>query len=203
MVRATRAALAVCLLAAGCEAAAGGFAVETSYVSSYGADAYGLVHARALGAPDLEVGVLGVGGTRPGWLATAGRRVPLGGALVVSGELQLGMLREAGPAAGWRAGAALSPGGAPLAVVAEVGAITGMGWRAAAGVDAPLGPTWSLAPRLRLETWAGERDPMLRAGLGARREGPGGWWIAAEASAGGRDVLHMGPGGSLSLGRQR
>lgn len=180
---------------------AGGFSAEVAYTSAYGPDAYGVSHLQAAHGPDLEIGVLGVGGTQPGLLATAARTLALTERFEVRGELQVGMLRAFGPSLGFDAGCRLSL--APLDVVAEVGALPGMGARGAAGVDAPLGGGWGLSPRLRLETWAGDRDPALRAALGARHVGPSGWWFGLEASAGGRDVLHMGPGVAASFGRMR
>jgi len=193
--------LAVVLLALSTPALAGGFSVRSAYTSSYGPDAYGLVHVGAQAGPDLEVGALWVGGNQPALLASAARTLRLHDLLVVRGELLLGMLRREGPSGGFELGARLDAHA--LTVVVEGGLLAGLGSFAEAGVDTTLAEGWVFQPRLRVETWAGDRDPALRVGLGLRRETASGWWVEVAGSAGGRDVLHMGPGLVLALGRSR
>jgi len=182
-------------------ALAGGFTMDAEYTSAYGPDAYGALRLVALTEPDLALGVLGLGGVQPAWFGTAARSVALGAAVTARAELALGMARAVGPAGGGRLG--LTIGAEPLSVVADVGWLSGLGFRGEAGVDAPLAGRWTVSPRLRLETWAGGRDPALRAELGLSWRADGGFFVGAAGSAGGRDVLHTGGGASLTLGRIR
>jgi len=200
-VRAACAAVLVGGAALSGAARAEGFSAEVSYTSAYGPDAYGVSHLQLARGPDLEVGVMGVGGTQPGLLGTAARTLAVGDRLTVRGEVQAGMLRVHGPTVGFTGGWRLAL--SPLDVVVSLGGLPGMGARGAAGVDAPLPAGWTLAPRLTVETWAGRRDPALRAAIGVRKQSASGWWLGMEGSAGGRDVLHMGPGAALSFGRSR
>jgi hypothetical protein len=185
-------------------ALAGGL-VSTEVISSSGPDLYATVRVTATGGPGLSVGALILGGTQPAWLATAGRTFALGDHVDLTGELDLGMLRrtprngrQEGPTAGFGTGLTVDAG--PVDAVAELAFVSGVGTRAETGIDAPLG--WlELSPRVRLETWSGDRDPALRVSLGARHETSAGWWASIAVSAGGRDVIHMGPGVAVAFGR--
>lgn len=180
-------------------ALAAGFSAETAYVSSAGPDAYGTAHLQLSAGPDVQVGALVIGGTQPGVLATGARTFQLAERLTVRGEARLGMLRERGPAGGLRASGDLDLD--RLHAVASADWILGMGFRLSGGVDTPLRDSLTLQPRLMLETWAGQRDPALRVGLGLHLAPTDTWWVQLSASAGGRDVQHLGPGVVLSLGR--
>ena len=178
-----------------------GFSVETSYVSSFGPDAYGTLAAQAVAGPDLELGVLWLGGTAPAGLVTGARTFGFGERLRVRTELRLGMRQEHGPTLGVRL-----PGDLDVDVVHAIVDLDWVGWvglRVEGGVDAALSDAWTLQPRLQLETWAGPRDPALRVELGVRYRADGPWWVSLAASGGGRDVLHMGPGATLAVGRVR
>lgn len=177
---------------------AGGFSLRTAYTNSFGPDAYGMVHLQGMAAPGLEVGALGLGGTQPGWVGTAARTVRVADRVALRGELRLGMLRAAGPTAGFDFGGAVAAG--PVDVVLGGGWLHHVGYDLRSGVDAPLADAWTLSPRLRVETWAGDRDPALRVELGLRWALSESLWLSAAGSAGGRDVLHMGPGAALGLG---
>lgn len=179
-------------------ASAAGFHGSAAWITSHGPDAYALAALAAEAAPGLEVGVLAVGGTRSALFATGARSVRLGERARATAELRLGMAEEAGAVAGFSLDLGV-PAGQVLAV-AGGGFTGGLGWRGFAGADAPISETWTLSPRLRAETWAGDRDLALRAGMGLRWEGARGRWIGLEASAGGRDVFHLGPGVALMLG---
>ncbi len=181
------------------QAQAVGFSLETAYVSSFGPDAYGTLSAQLLAGPDLELGVLWLGGTAPAGLVTGARTFGLGDRLQVRTELRLGMRREQGPTAGLRL-----TGDLDLDVVHAIVDLDWVGWvgrRVEGGVDAALSDAWTLQPRVQFETWAGPRDPALRVELGVRYRAAGPWWVAVAASGGGRDVLHMGPGATLAVGR--
>jgi hypothetical protein len=208
-------------------ALAGGFSVASTYTSSYGPDAYGTVQLQAEASPDIEIGALVIGGVRQAWLATAARRLRLSDGIGVRAELDVGLRRRTvedveeviytaywapeptlleridldAVAIGGQLGLDVDAG--PVVAIADVGWLLGFGWRVEGGVDAPVAPHWKLAPRVRVETWAGDRDPALRAEAGVRWDVDGGFWMAAAASAGGRDVFHMGPGVALTLARSR
>ncbi len=178
-----------------------GFSVETSYVSSFGPDAYGALAAQLVAGPDLELGVLWLGGTAPAGLVTGARTFGLGERLLVRTELRLGLRQEQGPTLGVRL-----TGDLDVDVVHAIVDLDWIGWvglRLEGGVDAALSDAWTLQPRLQLETWAGPRDPALRVELGVRYRAEGPWWVSLAASGGGRDVLHMGPGATLAVGRVR
>lgn len=188
-------------------ALAAGFSLQAEGISSYGPDAYATVRLQAEAQPGVEVGVLAIGGTQPAWLATGARTLRLADGFTARGEVDLGLLRRTtsnwtreAPTVGLRLGArgAITP---EVAAVVDFGAIGGVGLRGEAGADLALGDRWTLEPRLRIETWAGDRDPSLRVGVGARHTTRAGWWGALAVSAGGRDVLHMGPGIALAVGR--
>lgn len=194
----------LCSLALGAE----GFEVSVDYTSSFGPDAYGVVEATAYGHPGLEIGALVLGGVRSGLFATAGRTLRLTEGWRVRGQARLGMVasarrgdeRRGGPSFGVLLGTMVDAG--PLAVVAEGEWLRWIGFRTRAGVDAPLSQRWILGPRLRLETWAGDRDPALRVEMGVEHRFPSGWTVALAGSAGGRDVLHTGPGFVVTVGRR-
>ena len=178
-----------------------GFSVETSYVSSFGPDAYGALAAQLVAGPDLELGVLWLGGTAPAGLVTGARTFGLGERLLVRTELRLGLRQEQGPTLGVRL-----TGDLDVDVVHAIVDLDWIGWvglRLEGGGDAALSDAWTLQPRLQLETWAGPRDPALRVELGVRYRAEGPWWVSLAASGGGRDVLHMGPGATLAVGRVR
>jgi len=178
-----------------------GFSVETSYVSSFGPDAYGALAAQLVAGPDLELGVLWLGGTAPAGLVTGARTFGLGERLLVRTELRLGLRQEQGPTLGVRL-----TGDLDVDVVHAIVDLDWIGWvglRLEGGVDAALSDAWTLQPRLQLETWAGPPDPALRVELGVRYRAEGPWWVSLAASGGGRDVLHMGPGATLAVGRVR
>ncbi len=177
-----------------------GFAAETAYVSSFGPDAYGTLHLQLQAGPQIAVGALVIGGTQPGALATGARTFRVAQRLDLRGEVRLGVLREAGPSGGFRLSGDLDVD--RVHVIADVDWLARMGVRLSAGVDAPLRSGLTLAPRLSLETWAGQRDPALRVGLGLLWAPGETWWVRVSASAGGRDVQHMGPGATLAFGRQ-
>ncbi len=179
-------------------ASAAGFHTELRWTSSYGPDAYGALRLVAEADPGLELGTLLVGGTRSGLYGLGARSVRLGEGLVARGELRLGMVEEEGAKAGLLLGLRVEAG--PVVAALDGGYTGGLGWQGAGGVDAPIAERWTLSPRLRLETWAGDRDLALRAALGLRHQAASGLWVAAEASAGGRDVFHLGPGFALSVG---
>lgn len=178
---------------------AAGFQTSASWISSHGPDAYGELRAAALASPGLEVGVLAVGGTRSALFATGARTVRLGERVSARGELRFGMAEATGAVPGFEAELRVGLGG--VVAVAGGGYTGGLGGRGLAGVDAPLTDTLTLSPRIRAETWAGDRDLALRAALGLSHQRPGGLRVGVEASAGGRDVFHLGPGITLSLGR--
>lgn len=179
-------------------ALAAGFEATTELASSFGPDRYGLVEVRALADPGLAFGVVVVGGVRPAVLASAGRTIRLAEGWELEGEVLVGAVREAGAAYGGRLATTVEAG--PVAVVLGGEWVRFLGVRVAGGVDAPLSERWTLMPRLRLETWAGDRDPALRVELGlARRIGV--WTVAVAASVGGRDVLHTGGGLVLTVRR--
>lgn len=180
-------------------ASAAGFWTSASWTDSYGPDAYAQLQVAAQARPGLEVGALMVGGTRSALYGDAARTLRLGQGVQLRGELRLGMVEDDGADAGFGLGARVAAG--PLTAVAEGGWTGGLGWQILGGVDAPLSERWTLRPRLRAETWAGDRDVALRAGLGLRHDGARGLWWALDASAGGRDVFHLGPGVSLIVGR--
>jgi len=194
----------LCSLALGAE----GFEVGVDYTSSFGPDAYGLVEVTAYGRPGLEAGALVLGGVRSGVFATAGRTLRLAEGWQVRGQARLGMVaglrrgdeRDGGPSFGFLLGSTLEAG--PLDVVAETEWLRWIGIRARAGVDAPLSDRWVLSPRLRLETWAGDRDPALRVEMGVAHRFPSGWTLSLAGSMGGRDVLHTGPGFAVTVGRR-
>lgn len=180
-------------------ASAAGVHTELGWVGSYGPDAYGTLELGVSARPGLTVGALMVGGTRSGLYASASREIRLGERVLASGELRLGMAEEDGAQGGVGLGLCVDAG--PVDAVLEGGWTGGLGWQGQGGVDAPLSARWTLSPRIKAETWAGDRDPALRAALGARHTFAGGAWLGAELSAGGRDVFHLGPGLIVSVGR--
>jgi hypothetical protein len=176
-----------------------GFSAETSYVSSFGPDAYGTLHLQLSADPDLQIGVLIIGGTQPGVLATGARSVLVVDRLIVRGEVLLGMLHDQGPTGGLRVHGDLDLD--RMHAVAEIDWIARVGVRLEGGVDGPLRDSLTVQPRLALETWAGLRDPALRVEMGLLVAPGDTWWLRVSASAGGRDVMHMGPGATLAFGR--
>lgn len=179
---------------------AAGFHASAGWTSNHGPDATAEATLAAEASPGLEVGVLAVGGTRSALFATGARELGLGEGLRLTGELRLGMVEQAGAEAGFNLDLGVQAG--PVLAVAGGGWTGGLGWRGYLGADAPLTETLTLSPRLRAETWAGDRDLAVRAAMGLRHVGARGLIIGVEASAGGRDVFHLGPGVSLTLGRR-
>ena len=185
-------------------AMAGGFTLETAYTSSFGPDSYGTMHLRAHTNKGLTVGALLLGGTEQAALVTTGHKLTLSKVVEARGELQLGMLRTntttgGGPTGGFALGVDFHL--APLSITTSFGFLNGVGFYEEGGVDVKLGERWLLKPRLRTETWAGGRDLALRIGMGLEHRTRSGWRIGLLASAGGRDVRHMGPGFVLNFGR--
>ena len=203
--QATRTMAALALASCLCSPAlAGGFTLETAYTSSFGPDSYGTMHLRAHTDRRLTVGALLLGGTEQAALVTTGQTLSLSKVVDIRGELQLGMLRTntntaGGPTGGFIVGADFHL--APLSITTSFGFLNGVGFYEEGGVEVKLSERWLLKPRLRAETWAGDRDLALRVGMGVEHRTRSGWRIGLLASAGGRDVRHMGPGFVLNFGR--
>lgn len=192
------------LLAAalGSGASAAGFSAETRYASAAGPDAWGSLDVRATAASGVHTGALVLGGTRSAVLGTFGGSFAPG-PLTVDLTASAGMMRTTvdrvgGPTGGVGAEVGFDRG---LPVSLGGGYLFGIGFWAEGGVDPALGDRVALLPRLRLDTWSGERDPALRAGIGVQWTHRDGAFVAVSASAGGRDVVHLGPGFTLSFGR--
>ncbi len=198
-------ALITLLATAAIAADTGGFSVETRYTNSFGPDAWGSLHVQAHAQPGLEIGALLIGGNRDAALGTARRTLRLSDEVHIGAELQLGMLRTVnedelgGPTAGF----AIGTTGVldPISVQVEGGYLHGIGVFGEGGVDVAVTEAWTLSPRLRAETWSGGRDPALRVQMGLAHRWRSGLYVSAAASAGGRDVVHMGPGFALNFGR--
>jgi len=182
-----------------------GFSLETRYTNSFGPDAWGSLHFRADAQPGLQVGALLIGGNRDAAIATTRRTLRLTDEVVVGFELQLGMIRTVnkdqpgGPTAGFATETRVAFD--PLTVHLEGGHLHGIGLFAEGGVDVALAEAWTLSPRLRAETWSGDRDPALRVQMGLGHSWRSGFFVSAAGSAGGRDVVHMGPGFTFDIGR--
>ena len=193
------------MLAVAAYADPGAFSVETRYTNSFGPDAWGSLHARAQAQPGLEVGALIIGGNRSAVLGTTRRVLRLSDAASFGAELQLGTIRTVndnllgGPTAGFATGFSFLID--TITIQLEGGYLHGVGVYGEGGVDVTLSEFWTLSPRLRTETWSGDRDPALRVQMGLGHTWRSGLFISAAGSAGGRDVVHMGPGFTLDLGR--
>ncbi len=187
-------------------AMAADFSVETRYASAFGPDAWGTARVRAEAAEDLEVGALLVGGTRAAVFASAGKRLHLHDRIHWRPELLVGMRRtsadaEGGPVAGFDNEWVITPVDTLDAVVGG-GYVPGIGGWFEGGVDAHTTDRWTLHPRLRAGTWAGDRDLALRVELGLSHRWTSGWFVRAAAGAGGRDTVHLGPSAALTVGRR-
>lgn len=193
------------LMWAGLAWSAPDFSVETHYASAFGPDAWGTAHLRAEAADDLEVGALMIGGTRAAVLASARKGLALHERVHWRGELLLGMRRttvdeQGGPVVGFESRLAVRAAD-PVDAVAGGGYLPGVGGWFEAGVDARSGARWTLQPRLRAGTWAGDRDPAVRVELGLSHRWTSGWFFGAAVGAGGRDTVHLGPSAAFTLGR--
>jgi hypothetical protein len=179
-----------------------GFSVETRYASAGGADAWGSLAVTATTEADVHTGALLLGGTRSAVLGAFGGGAALG-PFAWDATAYAGMVRTTGDLAGGPTGGGSLSVGVDPGVPVRVGGgyVWGIGAWLEGGAEPALSPRLALLPRLRLDTWSGERDPALRAGIGVQWTSRGGTLAALSASAGGRDVVHLGPGVTLSLGR--
>lgn len=195
----------IALWSVGLAAAAPGGSVQAEWISSWGPDHYGILRIRSHAEPGLQLGALLVGGTRSAVLGTAARALELEPGARLQLGLWLGMIRSSSAAPGGPVGggelALSAPVGDGLALALALDGAAGLGIRASAGVERDLSERWRLSPRLRLDTLAGARDPALRAATTLAWHGSDGVHVSAELSAGGRDVLHLGPGLALTVGR--
>ncbi len=186
--------------------AAPGFELESHYASAWGADAWATVHLQADAGETLQVGALVLGGTRSAVLATAAKRHTWAELVTTRLELQLGMRRTAvdasgGPLIGAQ-GDAWVHATPDLDVALSTSYLPDVGGWFSGGLDAQIAPPWTLSPRLRLGTWAGDRDTAVRVSMGLTPPTRAGWFVAADIGAGGRDTVHMGPSATLTLGHR-
>jgi hypothetical protein len=178
--------------------------VDTEVVSASGPDLYGVARIGVTAEPGLHTEVIAVGGTREALLLGVGRTFRLDTVRFGVG-LDLGMVRteltDPGGATGGGELRIAVPASPTLGWSAGLEGIGGIGWRVHSGVAVTPAERLRLLPRLRAETFAGDRDVMLRVemGLGAR---VGRTWLVVSPSVGGRDVLHMGPGVRVSLSKE-